>query len=1303
MDKINFLQDKPINTPDNDKFGHKHYANLLFDLITEDNYQAPYNIGLLGKWGVGKSSIKEMCIKRILDEKIEKIFCIDFNAWKYGGDGIKRALLKEIYLKLGGTDDEIRDSFSRHITKQILELNSNSEMWKNFRNIAFNYAQIFLVLVVLWFLSENLSLLTSIGQVTAVVSFTTLAGYIIKGVLQKNNSLVPLFQNITKMDLPQTTAEVYEEFLIKQTEIFKKGEVKDKEIGAKVSKIVVFVDDIDRLPSAQEMIEAMNAIRAFMDIKKLPKEIGFVFVISCCEYKISEALCSIEINNKNKDDNDSTYETDQQVEAKRFLDKIFNFRIDIPPFPYRDMIDYSKKVLENQINDFNEFEKIISESGTDIDNLLCRLIHPKVQEPRQALQILNTFFQGWNIALQRESISSQDSAGGLAKDIITKHPLTLAVLSVLKVDFPYFYKELLVEPKLLSYVLETVRTGKEPDFYIDEKIKQIFVTNDDKSGKKLKSDYYDLELYLNLINNKFELPKSLKPFLLLNQDPTSRRLGEGAFELEEALINKRSHVIIRLLNLTKDVLTVQDAKLLQSIYENCQYPLHKENAFYTLVQLTKYITNETKFLIDTFADTAHRNQIYRDMLTIEDYEKLLFAISPNKANKVVESIEKSYMKQYNYSPEEDATEQNLLQENFSKAALLKLKYYSLNEDKIDIAFIEWVTEPKIGEFYEDETDEGNAVFLSFKFTLSCITEYPFLIKHISRHFLQAVIKFYKSLDNNELPEDIKEKDLLESIDKALLYLLENDKNSLEGIIGEFIESENKTCFNLIFKFVKSKNEEYKDSTIDFVLGYLLWFSSNELKTPDIFNDLNEVFEFIKPLIEQKYNVLSKDTLQYLKECILLTTSKEIYQDFTFWGHQILSQNRYANIEEIESEINLESFREPINTQLRVDYRKYLLEKYCSLNPTIREELTKKLVPTIMKQNVSILTEEELDILAILVEKLQEDPILNANEINKFIEESIKFVEAYLISANNIAYFQQIFPEAKTLFKFFENCSLAQHLHNICTNVNFYPTCIKGMENVWKDLNVNIWEGNNYAQEIFDSVLKSSTSIDEIASILNFYKEIKIIATEDNQKAIRGQLYKYKESIEQFANLIVELDPANYTIDAFLSFGVGIEESEISKNSLYKVWAHVISNYKDTQLKEITEKLLFQHEEWRFKVWCQLLKENTGGYKELNQVIEDYCTPDKITMLLPKRMLITDLLFGDERKDPSRILLLNSNVIFESELDNKNEITINMLKWSYDLYNDIIKHTPMLNLSEEQKKNIQEIFDGRTFGRIRFKR
>ena len=125
--------------------------------------------------------------------------------------------MREIYLKINGTDEAIKDQFSRHITKQVMELCDNQELRKNIWNVACNWLQIIiynLILCLMWkFFLPNLEMW---GQIFSTIPLAIVITKVTKYLLDKNNMLIPVFQNITKMDVPDTTAEIYEEFLKKQ-------------------------------------------------------------------------------------------------------------------------------------------------------------------------------------------------------------------------------------------------------------------------------------------------------------------------------------------------------------------------------------------------------------------------------------------------------------------------------------------------------------------------------------------------------------------------------------------------------------------------------------------------------------------------------------------------------------------------------------------------------------------------------------------------------------------------------------------------------------------------------------------------------------------------------------------------------------------------------------------------------------------------------------------------------------------------------------------------------------------------------
>lgn len=96
-------------------------------MIESDRHQTPFSIGLLGGWGTGKSSIKELyradlasdAVKQDGRRRSERFHCITFNAWRFGGrdHDIKRALLRHVFLELGGEEDSLQDRLFRQISE----------------------------------------------------------------------------------------------------------------------------------------------------------------------------------------------------------------------------------------------------------------------------------------------------------------------------------------------------------------------------------------------------------------------------------------------------------------------------------------------------------------------------------------------------------------------------------------------------------------------------------------------------------------------------------------------------------------------------------------------------------------------------------------------------------------------------------------------------------------------------------------------------------------------------------------------------------------------------------------------------------------------------------------------------------------------------------------------------------------------------------------------------------------------------------------------------------------------------------
>jgi len=85
-----FIKDEVLKSIEGDEFGHKNFALVLKNIINRQ--KTPLNIGIFGKWGVGKSSIVSL-YKRLIEKKLvknasdtnnpRKFAFIDVPVWKY--------------------------------------------------------------------------------------------------------------------------------------------------------------------------------------------------------------------------------------------------------------------------------------------------------------------------------------------------------------------------------------------------------------------------------------------------------------------------------------------------------------------------------------------------------------------------------------------------------------------------------------------------------------------------------------------------------------------------------------------------------------------------------------------------------------------------------------------------------------------------------------------------------------------------------------------------------------------------------------------------------------------------------------------------------------------------------------------------------------------------------------------------------------------------------------------------------------------------------------------------------------------
>lgn len=106
-----FLKDSELVKEESDEFNHKDISNNIINIIETE--MAPYNIAVVGKWGLGKSSLIGFVKEHF--KKDSKYVITEINAWKYEKEALRRVFLRQVLMGLGYEDKTTLDRFMEGI------------------------------------------------------------------------------------------------------------------------------------------------------------------------------------------------------------------------------------------------------------------------------------------------------------------------------------------------------------------------------------------------------------------------------------------------------------------------------------------------------------------------------------------------------------------------------------------------------------------------------------------------------------------------------------------------------------------------------------------------------------------------------------------------------------------------------------------------------------------------------------------------------------------------------------------------------------------------------------------------------------------------------------------------------------------------------------------------------------------------------------------------------------------------------------------------------------------------------------
>ena len=298
--------DAPIKSLTEDLFDVKNYVGGLCKFILE--CETPMTVSIQGDWGSGKTSMMNM-IQTKLGKRVLPIW---FNTWQFSqfqlGNSLAISMLEVLLKELGG-DTKILDGITHRMTDMI--------------------------------------------KITSVAALERLLGSIMASKAEN------FLDSFSEKSCVQEITELKNKF----------QEAIAAKIKAPIERVVVFVDDLDRLEPAKA-IELLEVLKLFIDCKDC------VFVLA-----VDYEVVTLGIRQKYGSDINA-------AKGKSFFDKIIQLPFKMPVAQY-DIKKYTESMMTKM--------QIKDKANTNVE-LFSSLIKTSVGlNPRSMKRLFNTYQLLYNI------------------------------------------------------------------------------------------------------------------------------------------------------------------------------------------------------------------------------------------------------------------------------------------------------------------------------------------------------------------------------------------------------------------------------------------------------------------------------------------------------------------------------------------------------------------------------------------------------------------------------------------------------------------------------------------------------------------------------------------------------------------------------------------------------------------------------------------------------------------------------------------------------------------------------------------
>ena len=431
---MNSMSDSPVNVPpplvdgelvddrsveafDGDSFGHADFARELAGMICHT--KTPANIALFGAWGSGKSGIANL-VRQALPNKASDVRFVVFDASKYAELPLRRHFISQVAHGLGIGTDKYHNGL--YVDTEGRDIKFRGRDWVKLAGaFGLSVALAFAVLLAIATFVAAVSKGSFGSNWSHIVRDYLLATLPVAAVI---TAFVKLAADGFHITTHRTAPSGDEEF-----------ETRFKELvaEAKTSRLVVFVDELDRCSPAQ-VASTLETLKTFLFVE------GCVFVVAADQQVLEQALRR-EVRQHTPEDVTNPYYS----AGSSYLDKVFQYQLTLPPLRSPTLSRFALMLVAERPG--------VWQRVPQLDEAISVLIATHVVSPRRVKVLLNRFAIAYRLAERRAAEGRLDPDFG-------SRATELAKLVCLQAEFPLFAEDLTIDARLPDLV-RMVADGEE--------------------------------------------------------------------------------------------------------------------------------------------------------------------------------------------------------------------------------------------------------------------------------------------------------------------------------------------------------------------------------------------------------------------------------------------------------------------------------------------------------------------------------------------------------------------------------------------------------------------------------------------------------------------------------------------------------------------------------------------------------------------------------------------------------------------------------------------------------------------------